>query len=66
MNFSLSEMGNPWRLEQRRGRLCHVLTGSSEWRIDYGGVGGNSEKKPGDHLEKYCDHPGRGGCWLGP
>ena len=28
VNFSLSEMGNPWRVEQRRGRLCRVLTGS--------------------------------------
>lgn len=39
-------MGSPWREEQKRGRICGVLTGSlaPKWEVDYKEKG-KSEKK---------------------
>lgn len=41
VNFSLSEMGSPCRVEKRRGRPCHVFSGwlASEWRTGSGRKG---------------------------
>lgn len=50
LSCSLSEMGSPWRGEQRRVRLGHVLTGSSasEEKI----VGGGQRSRRQEAIRK--------------